>query len=481
MLIPRTNLVSLKRAIAPQLVYIPFTTLTTPYVDFFAGYLGRTFFLAPMPLYSVNNDPYILKIVSNVAGSVQVVASGLEINMTYSLTPGITEISLGDLQVSASGVDNKGIQVTTTVDVTVYVIEGLYWGGYGKVMSLTPVFSSAKAFVVQGYKTDWDSRKSHFIVIATEDSTDVNITLRTAAAGNFTYRNIIYEDGDIINITLNWLQTFYVYFYANDLSGSVIESNKPVVVLSGADCVDIPKHGGGGCNIIESQMTPVSQWGNLYIVPPVYPAVRCHVRLFAFHNDSQISVTAKFDSGNITLNRGEFWETTHLCSSHGQPVVISSDKGISVVLYGASAGESDEHKSNPFMLVVPEIRQYSTSAATFHTLQYGDYSKNERPFENYAAIVSKKSFLPQLEYNGSAPDILRNYSVTDALNEYIVVIIPLENATSHTISMVNTSTPIPMAVFVYGMARFESYGFVAGAKFIYAGNRNDKSDQCRTF
>ena len=437
----------------------------------FSGNLGRKFYLASMPLYNDPSEPLplLLKIISNSAGTVQVIIPALNINTTYSLTPKLTEISISGLGIRADsiGIDNKGIQITSTVEVSIYVVEGATWGGYGKVMPVVPVISSAQVFVVQSYKTVWDSRKSHFIVIATEDSTDVKITLKTTSPGNLTYRNTIFKDGDVIHITLNQLHTFYAYLFANDMSGSLIESNKPVTVLSGADCVDIPKDAGGGCNMIESQMTPVSQWGRLYIVPPLHQA-RCHVRLFAYYNDSQISVSAEFDfETNVTLNKGEFWETT-IYSSQAQPIIISSNKDVNVVLYGASAGESDGHKSNPFMLVVPEVNQYSTSTAPFPTLTYGESLKNERLFQNFATIVLKKTSIYQLHYNGISPQIIQNYSV---LNDYSVVVIALKNVTTHTISTVNTSTPIPMAVLVYGMARFESYGFVAGFKFINTGNR----------
>ena len=432
-----------------------------------------------MPLYSDRDDPYILKVVSDVAGSIEVVAPGIGINTTHPLAPGMTEISLGDLLVSAGGIDDKGIQIFSSVDVTIYVVEGIYWGGYGKITSLMPVTDSATAFVVQSYLTDWDTRKSHFIVVGTEDFTEVYITLKTATDGNITFENVEYGDGDVIRITLNWLQTFYAYLYANDLSGSVIESNKPVVVLSGADCIDIPKDVSGGCNIIESQMIPVRQWDNDFIVPPLYPASRSPVRVYAIHNYTQVNITY-IDAGNsvsasfaLTLNLGEFWERTDT-SPLTKPVVISSAKMVSVVLYGASKGESDGQKSNPFMLVVPGIRQYATTTATFPTLQYGDLLKKERPFENYAVIILKKSNAHDLQYNAHELDIVQNYTALISDDEYAVVITQLDNVTQHTVSVVNHSTPIPMAVFVYGMARFESYGFVAGFNFINTGTGNRK-------
>ena len=438
----------------------------------FSGYQGNTFYFASMPAFYSYLDfkPVLLKIISNEAGTVQVVMPALETNTTHVLTPKVTEVSLplAGMTVDAVGIHNKGIQIISTVEVAIYVIKGDTISIYGEAMSLMPIINSANVFVVQSYETDIRFR-SHFVIIATEDSTDVNITMKTASPGNMTYSNMTFKDGDIINILLNQLEIFYVYLSANDLSGSLIESNKPIAVFSGTDNVKIPKDV-GYTNLILSQLTPVSQWDYAYIVPPIYPG-RCHIRVFAFYNATHISVNAELNFGrNITLNQGEFWETT-LYGSQAQPLVISSDTTINVVLYGAAGGSADDkHKNNPFMLVVPAFHQYSTSATTFPTSLYGDSdsSNNKRPFENYAAIVLLEVSFNQLQYNGMTPDILQNYNVLD---EYTVVIIALENVTTHNISIVNESSPIPMAVFVYGMGYRESYGFVAGFKRINAGKK----------
>ena len=426
-----------------------------------------------MPSFLNHYDhPVQLKIISNEVGTVQVIIPKFEVNMTYLLTSTEAEIYLTyhDLRAIFDdfGIGYNGILITSTVQVAIYVIEGDTGAGFGTLMPVIPVINSAKEFVVQSYNTYWGGLKSHFIIVATEDSTNVNITLKIDLPSNVTYRDTIFKDGDVINVTLNRLETFYAYLADNDLSGSLIESNKPIAVFSGAICVEIPKDV-EPCNIILSQMIPISQWGLVYIVPPIYP-VRGHVRVFAYHNATNISIHSNFEiDSNITLNQGEFWETI-LYDSQAQPLVISSDTAISVVLYGASAGSLYGYRSNPFMLVVPNIHQYSTSATMFPALMYGDSIIYRYSYNNYAAIVSLDASFNQLplQYNGITPVILQRYSL---LNNYTVSIIALNNVNTHTISTVEGSTPIPMAVLVYGLGWRESYGFVAGFKIINAGNK----------
>ena len=428
----------------------------------FSGYLGKAFYFSIMRYSDVT---LLLKIFSNEAGNVQVIIPLLGINRTYLLLPSAIDtisISLPRMKDKATRLDNRGIQIVSTVDVAIYAIEMIstrFWGHY--VKQLMPVTNSSKVFVLQSYETELNTNSgSRFIIIATEDLTDITIKLRTASPASVTYNNITYIDGDIINITLNRLQTFYAYLNENDLSGSLIESNKPIAVFSGAYCVKIPNFVGVH-NDIESQMIPVSHWGYEYIVPPIY-LHQCHVRVFAFHNATRISVNAKFDLGsNITLNQGEFWET-QLYGFQAQPLVISSDTVVSVVLYGASITSWDKRNGRPFMMVVPDIRQYSASAKTFPTLEIiWKYA-----YENYAAIVVLEASCNQLRYNGISPDILQTY---DVLTNYTVVIISLKNVTIHTIS--SASSTIPMSVFVFGLGRFDSYGFVAGFVSNNAGNK----------
>ena len=443
--------------------------------------MGKTFYLASMPTFLGRHDlkPVLLKIISNEAGTVKIFMPTLEINMTYFLTPKVTDVFINvcGMRADVIGIDNKGIQIISTVEVAVYAIEGATHGGYGKFMPVIPVVSSAKVFVLESYESAGIKVRSQFVVVATEDSTQVNITLQTASPGSVTYNNVTFKDGDIIKVKLNRLQTFYAYVIGNDLSGSLIKGNKPIAVFSGTDCVIIPTNLRAVCNIVESQMTPVSQWGYAYIVPSIFPS-QCHVRLFAFHKNTHISVNAKFALGrNITLNQGEFWETS-LNGSQAQPLIISSNTVVSVVLYGAFRRDAMHFKFNPFMLVVPDISQYSTLATTFSTLLYRDITEYTDPFENYAAIVLLDASFNQIQYNGNAPEVLQNYSL---LNNYTVVVIALKNVTAHTItSTVGMSTHIPLAVFVYGMAKAESYGFFAGYNSIYTGKKKKEGDPIKS-
>ena len=231
-------------------------------------------------------------------------------------------------------------------------------------------------------------------------------------------------------------------------------------------------------------MIPVSQWGNEFLVPSLYPEIRIPVRVYAIHNNSKINVTyvglfASTSSFAVTLNRGEFWERTS--SNPYMSVFIFSDKVTSVVLYCASKGESDGHKSNPFMLVVPEIRQYSTMATTFPTLQFGELLKEERPFENYAVIILKQGYSNDLRYNTHELKNVQSDTIPISDDTYKVIVTRLDNVTQHTLSAVNNSNPLTMAVFVYGMARFESYGFVAGFEFIDTVTGNRKVYACLLF
>ena len=206
-----------------------------------SGNYGKLFFLATWVSLRQTSDPVLLKIVSESPGYIDVMVPGAVINNTYILTPTTTVISLSGFHIRSNtfGKGDKGIMIESTVAVAVFVFEGSTRGGIGDAFALIPVTDNTASYVVQSYEPNQDmTETSQFIIVATEIATNINISLRMKV-GRLTYNNKHYSDGDVMNVTLNNLQTFHVY-HTHDLSGTIIQSRKPVAVFSGGGCVNIP-------------------------------------------------------------------------------------------------------------------------------------------------------------------------------------------------------------------------------------------------
>src|SRR5579883_174125 len=106
---------------------------------------------------------------------------------------------------------------------------------------------------------------SEFAVVAAYDSTIVNIHL-TAPTRDIN-DTMTHHAGDIVSIQLNKGQVYQMQAYTEagggnfyDLSMTEVQSSKPVGVLGGSKCADVPV-GSQYCDYVIEMMPPTQSWG----------------------------------------------------------------------------------------------------------------------------------------------------------------------------------------------------------------------------
>ncbi|MBM2813304.1 MAG: hypothetical protein HW421_66 [Ignavibacteria bacterium] len=149
-----------------------------------------------------------------------------------------------------------------------------------------------------------------------------------------------------------------------DLAGSKIVATKPVSVVSGNQCDNIPA-GNQWCDYCVESELPAFTWGKDYHVPSVpgrkWPSL---MRVFAkepqttiYRDGKQISFIKNY--GGIM---GEGWQETRITpmDQAQRPVVISGDKPIYVMVYNCGVQEDGYPlpNSDPFWMVMTPIAQY---------------------------------------------------------------------------------------------------------------------------
>ena len=161
---------------------------------------------------------------------------------------------------------------------------------------------------------------------------------------------------------------------SNDLTGTLISSQKPLVVVTGHQCGEVPR-GNTACDFIAEQLPPQTTWGYTYILVPL--AVRRtgdYYRIAAYLDDTVVNITcADYGSSSpttvtYTLDRMDVQtHTTHTtvdCSDsfRRQYCILQASKPVSVTQY--SYGYSRDRTcfsteiGDPFISVVPPITQY---------------------------------------------------------------------------------------------------------------------------
>ena len=152
---------------------------------------------------------------------------------------------------------------------------------------------------------------------AVEDGTVATIT----PAKSFTSGQVA---GKAFDITLNKGQSVYYTANAgNDLTGTLVQSNKPLAVFGGFQCSNVPS-GVAYCDHLFSQIPPIQHWASEYIVPETARTGSAGnlVRILAHTDDTQVAING---AAPITLNAGQIHEietARDLRISASQPILV---------------------------------------------------------------------------------------------------------------------------------------------------------------
>ncbi len=152
-----------------------------------------------------------------------------------------------------------------------------------------------------------------------------------------------------------------------DLTGSRVVASKPVSVVSGNQCSNIPTDNRACDYIVEADL-PTYTWGTDYHVPKVpkrkKPSI---IRIFAkepqtkiFRDGNQIGLIPEGPGGG--LGRAYLEMRMNSLDPGVQPssVMISGDKPIAVTLYNTGVAEDGypTPNSDPFIMSITQVQQY---------------------------------------------------------------------------------------------------------------------------
>jgi RHS repeat-associated protein len=373
---------------------------------------------------------------------------GLGISQSFTVTAGqITAINvpLNAQLDSTDTVEHKGIHITAQNEVAVY--------GLSAQLATTdaylglPVSMLGTDYIVLGYKSTpspndptgsfFGSEPSQADVVAAYDGTTVTITPSTDTPGRkagVPY-SIVLNQGSVYQLRAGITNT--------DLSGSIINSDKPVAVFGGNECVFI---NGTFCDYIVEQLPPVSEWGTSFVTMPLAGLPNGDTFRFLA---SQDNTTVTLSNGEqLQLNRGQYSEQIIV-----GPSSITSDKPILVAQYENASQFNGTNNSDPMMMLVPPFEQFSGDAvimapgAAFST-DNGGFTPN---FVNVFADLSSGGSV-QVDGTPIPASSFRTIDDTQFSGASVQVSTGSHRLTGN----------IPFAADSYGYAAFDTYGYGSG-------------------
>ena len=308
------------------------------------------------------------------------------------------------------------------------------------VASYVPAFGGAESAVIAQYN-------GTLLSITPKLDTVIGTTLTPA--------------GMTTNVTLQEAETFLIQSNG-DLTGLTVVSNKPLAVLSGQKCTNVPQFT-GYCDPLVEQVPPVSSWGRQFATAPLKGRQSFDVfRVLASEESTVVVVNCtsgdpETESTNTyQLGEGSF---TEFNVPSDQYCFIQGNANILALQYATGIG-TDGVTGDPSMIIVPAIAQYCNQYS-LPTIQ----SNDERiTFTHSMNILIPVSFYQQEQiFLNNQP--LNSYSLTFTTIKQDgnpLVYAAQVDLTEGVHTLYHTNPAATLGVVMYGLARSSSYGHPGG-------------------
>ena len=475
-----------------------------------ANNFGTDFWISNPPAYeeSDGNNFVQLYISSPFKTEVKVEVKGKKFSVTKETIP--NDVIVFDLppdtgQVKSKGVYEKpfpekvyedyGVHISAGQPVSVYCISRFKSTSDGYLAM--PVSALGIEYIVSTYEEDpmfkrvWNNQfPSTSCIVAPYDDTEVSFTL----GGNETTRTAGgMNPGETKSVTLNkgdvWM--FMADGENADLSGSRIVSSKPVAVISGNQCANIPVEN-QWCDYIVEMQLPVNLWGIDYHVRQVPERKNASIiRVFAsddntkiYRNGEEIAMIPKSggvkNEGFIEMRLSEPEE-----DEKPEAAVISGNKPIGVMLFNTGV-EEDGYPlvdSDPFAELQVPVDLYTKDIIFCVPGTFG----GDVFIKNYIDLIY------ECDDEGNAPDHMQIAKVENGnvpwikLNEeypgrgdlfkydiygkkYALKTLRLD-----TVGVYKIKSETPFAAYSYGYGWCDSYGYPTAG--LYLDSDNDKDSK----
>jgi hypothetical protein len=401
---------------------------------------GTDFILAFMPNFSNGNVELHLTSDVNTSVTVEYPVTSPTFTTTVAVTPG--SVTVVSLPVSAAQswtpdvVANNAVRAFAPDEFVVYMINRV--SATSDAALGLPVDTMNTEYIVMDYNPFFVG--AEFIVYAAFDNTEVTITPANDIVGHLA--------GSPFSVVLNRGEGFFgrssvISGPEGTLTGTIISADRPVGLINGDGCTQIPT-GTTACDHIFEVAQPVQSWGMEALVAnlPNRPNGSIY-RILA----SQDETTVTQDGASLgTINRGEFIETPILAGDH----VFAGDEPIFVSQFMPGQNSLEARLGDPAMGNMVPTDQY-LSAYTFSTVGGGQFA------ENFLTVIAENADVGALLLDG-APIPADDFTSIGS-SGFSAAVVTLTEGT-HT-----TSSNGIHGITVQGFNSFDSYIYPGGALF----------------
>lgn len=389
---------------------------------------GKDFWVMFSPNYQTPSE-LTLFISSNVDTTVTVTLPSVS-PQVYSVVAGTTlSVNVPVSYISNSGVNtDKGIHLESDDSIAVYALN--------KRRASTDAYL---VLPVDAYGNKYFS--TNYTYTTTYQTNQINILSPTD--GNFV--TVTYPDSTIDTFTLDQGENYLIEKNA-DLTGSLIESTSPVFVTNGLKCANVPTTASACDHVVES-VFPVDAISTSYTSHPLATRTQGD----SYRIVATVDNTDVFIDGTLvaTLMAGEYYEPTPAATP--APLHFTASAPVYVTQY-SNGSSFDGVTSDPFMMdLIPDdqfMQEYIINTADMGS---GD--------AHYVNLVVPSTDIGNILLDGVAISS-SVFSATPNSSYYSASL----NITEGSHHFTSVSGQTRFAVYVYGFASADSYGYPGGAQ-----------------
>ncbi len=373
---------------------------------------------------------------TNTSGTISIPGLGWTqtFNVSANSTIGITMPPSVEPPFS-EGIYDLAIHVSSCDSITVYAHSAYTYTSDATVIYPTPALQD-KYMVLNWSPASGYSNGDEILIVATQDSTHLQITPAIATAGG-------YPAGVPYNITLNKGQIYQV----TNTDGSIDFTGTTINSLTPGDCVSFAVFSGnkctfvgncGTCDHLYEQLLPLVALGKEYILPPLKNKSTTIYKIMATQNATSISINGGM---SFMLSAGQDYQFSDNTASY-----VSASQPIMIMQY--AQGNGCDGIGDPFQILMYPIEQYLQDI-TFNAFISGIIT------EYWANIVVKTVDVPNVVLDGV--NIASSFSPVPSNAAFSYAQVSISMSTHRLIS------PGGALTYVYGWGSADSFGYCAGA------------------
>ncbi|XP_042296355.1 IgGFc-binding protein-like [Sceloporus undulatus] len=384
------------------------------------------------------------------ATTVTVMAKNPSFEKTISVTVGQTvSVELpATLEMLRTDIFNKTVLVQANKDISVFARNSKDYSIGATVVY--PVQQLGMVYYVVTPAGDLPNTFKEFAVISYQTPTRVAIHL----TGTVAFKGHIYPRGSTLVVNLQAFQAIQIQS-SDDLSGSWVESKKPVAVLTGHSCAQKNT----ACDHVVEQLLPISSWGTTFIVPPLSFQSKYDIAYIVASQSTLLKYQSglKEDSHNMVAG-----QVIQLKIQYPEPLYLSANSGIQVLFFftGATNGNRSYEQLIPLLADAPkESRLYDPFLVNIPDLT--DYCRlfhidGMSQTDNYAVIIANSSETSQFKLAKKAIENIHWRPIPGTEYSWAEYLIGTE---MNTLSAEHSTTPFGLLI-LGGLYR-NGYGSVA--------------------